>query len=165
MIWPNPPEGNTPVKSFLRKLVNALRPLELQPGIGYKINRTPTGTSLSIQTFGGGGQGGGMNFRGVYSASAAYNVSDVVVTRTNIVKTNLVLYPTGQGGTNVAIQWATYVCMIANTGQVPTFPETGDAFGNPYWIMLAAGIGTALETEVCYLGDSYTVLTHRSLPY
>lgn len=58
MNWPSPPEPNSPIKSLLRKIILAGRADRLMPGIGYRLNRTPGGRSLSIENVGGGGKPG-----------------------------------------------------------------------------------------------------------
>lgn len=48
MSLPNPPEVNSPMGAYLRKLVYELRSYLLQPGPGYNISRSSSGTSLVI---------------------------------------------------------------------------------------------------------------------
>lgn len=53
MNLPNPPEGQTPVRSWLRKLTGWARANEIREGIGYTLNRSTSGVSLNIQPNGG----------------------------------------------------------------------------------------------------------------
>ena len=62
----------------------------------------------------GGGKVSGLNFRGEYDPTAAYNVNDVVVIR---------------AGSNAG----SYVCIQGITATDPQLPDTG----NLYWISLS----------------------------
>lgn len=54
MTPPREPNGNSPLSSWLRRLLRYSIANELKPGRGYNIHRNTSGTTLDIQ----GGQGG-----------------------------------------------------------------------------------------------------------
>jgi hypothetical protein len=82
---------------------------------------------------------GGMNYRGTWSSSTAYNLEDVV----------RVLSGANQG---------VWVCVTANTNEAPVWPEPTS--GTVYWNMLAFG---ALATSVCD-GGSKTSYVNATPP-
>lgn len=56
---PNPPSGNSPAATWLRRVWSALRAQRILPGVGYKVKHTSNGTILEVNPGGGGGGGGG----------------------------------------------------------------------------------------------------------
>jgi hypothetical protein len=58
MISPNEPIGNSSLASWCRKLLRWCRSLELQPGVGYRVVKSSSGTVLQLFGLGGSGASG-----------------------------------------------------------------------------------------------------------
>jgi len=55
MILPNEPTGHTRLAQWGRKVVRALRSMEIRPGPNYRVKQTALGTVLEIGPSSGGG--------------------------------------------------------------------------------------------------------------
>jgi hypothetical protein len=58
MIYPNEPMGSSSLASWCRKLLRWCRSLELQPGVGYRVVKSSSGTVLQLFGLGGSNASG-----------------------------------------------------------------------------------------------------------
>ena len=149
MILPNPPDGQTPVRSFLRKLVGWCRAHQLREGVGYKLNRSSSGTSLSIQQAGGGSIGWHWAEPKEYDQTTNYAIDQVIQVSPD--NDAVVIGVETSPGVPENATAGTWVCIKTPTYQddpggpfihIPRFPYTSVI----YWKLISF---YPIEIEVC----------------